>query len=148
MPTPSYSIFSRTFVVPVMITPPANADQCLKVSCEPIIVPPGRWKIVWNLIVADLKLASPAKLDRKEGIQTLLKPGYYLTDSVWISETQWEAMLEHDCKILVDAISYEICFTYGTSNHLYRTTDRRLIRHDPTIVVSRDPVEPPTGGGG
>jgi hypothetical protein len=149
MPSPSYSVFARTIAVTVTVTPPSTPDAALRVHCDTIIVPRaddcGGWRIVWNLVTDSLSAARLAKFPLEGGIKPLFGPLYPLAESVRISETQWTAVMDHRCEPKVDSLSYEVYFYLWPDKTLLSTADPKVLGHDPTIVVARDPVEPPRG---
>ncbi len=132
MSSPEYSVFSDTYVIPVIVHPPVLGNPEAKVYCPTFILPKGLSRIVWNLVTLGPRVAVFAE----EGISELLDGPYKLTDSAAVSPTQWTAHLRHDCPQLFDGIAYRINF------HFTDDTEN-LYQHDPTIVVSRDPIEPP-----
>ncbi len=153
---PGVSIFKDTIVVTIAVFPPLPGETDPRLCCAPFIVPKGNWTIVWNLVTvqdspreSNVQLAY-ATFPDEMGIYLLLSQDINFDSSNRVSETQWVTSLPCYIDKKVYALSYVIKFNYGPANNRasFSSENRKVIDHDPTIVVSKDPIEPPIGSGG
>lgn len=146
--------YRNNILVPIAVLPPLIAGKEPALVCPPFIVPPGDWLIVWNLVTIHYAELAHAIFPEERGITLILGQTQNLHSSSRISDTQWLASIVNDPKdqqAKAFPLSYVVSFLYPTVSSqgnspppiLYTSQDRHVISHDPTIVVSQDPVEPP-----
>lgn len=144
--SPTACIFKNNIIVPIAVVPRANALPQL--VCQPFVVPKGTWRIIWNLVTI-FEPESPqseyATFPEENPINPAPGSDPHFTNPEPISDTQWAVSITvGDEEALARPIPYLIDFLYSGESF----NSRKLIRHDPTIVVSKDPIEPPPPGGG
>lgn len=149
MISPAPSTYKDNIIVTVAVLAPQVPGGKPRLVCPPFIVPPGDWVVIWNLVTISQAEVVAATFPKAKGIVPLLGQGQNFTLSTQISDTQWLAKISsgpRDDKGKAFPFSYEVRFYYPATKqkrkHVFSSTDRELIRHDPTIVVSQDPVEP------
>jgi hypothetical protein len=148
---PVPTLCGKTLIVPLGVFPPPVDKEEPTMVCAPFLVPKGIWTIVWNLVT----LHEPRGKDDPEPLQaTFAEKGIaplfgqevkLLTPPWQVSPTQWAVSIDNQTEKRADALSYDIAIQYGPANN---SGDRRVYRaneichHDPTIVVTKDPIEP------
>ena len=149
MMLPAASSYKNSLIVPIAVVPPMVPGKEPQLVCQPFIVPLGDWFIVWNLVTIHTPLAAHATFPESAGIALLLGQTTNFTSSTRLSDTQWMTSILNSPKesmAKASPLSYVVSFYYpggGDANgKLYTSADRGVISHDPTIVVSQDPVEP------
>jgi hypothetical protein len=147
---PAACVFRNTIIVPIAVLPPSLPGGEPQLVCPPFIVPTGTWTLVWNLVTLNTPEAPLATFPEEQGVVPLLGTSQKFDSFRRISDTQWINTLtnpEDKAKAKATPLSYLIRFYYGlpVEPNLFTSQDRRVIGHDPTIVVSQDPVEPPSG---
>jgi hypothetical protein len=153
MIAPAPAVFRGNLIIPIAVLPPLPPDGKPRLFCPPFIVPPGSWVISWNLVTIVQPEQGHATFPDIGGIQLLLGQDPNFIHSAKLSETQWLARItnvEREDKPKAFPLAYLVSFLYpmtvGGKNGvpvLFTSKDRDLISHDPTIVVSQDPVESP-----
>ncbi len=148
MISPIATTYEHNIIVPIAVMPPLVPGKDPQLVCPAFIVPPGDWLIVWNLVTIRHPEITNATFPAEKGITLMLGQDQNFTSSVRVSETQWVASIVNDPKsekAKVFPLSYVVSFYYSPpgSNQkvLYTTQDRDVISHDPTIVVSQDPID-------
>jgi hypothetical protein len=153
MAAPDYSVFkdtvTNTIAVTVTVYPPSPGGTCPQVRCPTFLVPgTGPWTIVWDLVSINdpLRVDDPkaryAAFEQGRGVALFLGQRQNFTAEKRVSDTQWAVSFTNDGRDVVESLGYEIRFTYGEENALFSTTNRQVLHHDPSRVVSKDPVEP------
>ncbi|HEV7667047.1 MAG TPA: hypothetical protein VGS22_00860 [Thermoanaerobaculia bacterium] len=158
MIAPAPALFRDNLIVPIAVLPPLAPDGKPRLVCPPFIVPPGSWVISWNLVtIVQPTIVQPelghATFPEIGGIQLLFGQDPNFTHSAKVSETQWLARItniKREDRAMAFPLAYLVSFFYpmtvGGQNDvpvLFTSEDRDLISHDPTIVVSQDPIESP-----
>jgi hypothetical protein len=148
---PVPTLCNRTLFVPLAVLPPAEKGGTPTLLCPTFVVPQGEWTIVWNLVTlnpqrgADDPEPLQARFAAGKGILPIVGQELHTTISWAISPTQWAASIVNQIEKRVDAITYDVAIEYGDGNDAYES--KKICHHDPTIVVSKDPIEPPPSGG-
>lgn len=149
MTQPAATTYKNNIIVPIAVMPPLVPGKEPQLVCPPFIVPLGDWLIVWNLVTIHYPQIAHAIFPEEAGIALLLGQKPNFSSSTRVSDTQWMASIlnaPQESMAKASPLSYVVSFYYpaGASNggKLYTSQDRDVIRHDPTIVVSQDPVEP------
>lgn len=151
MISPAPTTYRNNLIVPIAVVPPLIPGKEPQLICPPFIVPPGDWVIVWNLVTIHYSELAHATFPAERGIELMIGQAQNFNSSARISETQWVASVSNGTKAdqsKAFPLFYIVSFLYpdggaGNSPMLYTSENRHVIRHDPTIVVSQDPVEPP-----
>ncbi|MDX1998750.1 MAG: hypothetical protein SF066_13620 [Thermoanaerobaculia bacterium] len=151
MISPSPTTYRNRLIVPIAVVPPAISGKEPRLICPPFILPPGDWVIVWNLVTIDDSELTLATFPADHGIDLMLGQAQNFNSSTRVSETQWRASVSNGAKAdqsKAFPLFYIVSFHYpaggaGNAPALFTSKNRHVIRHDPTIVVSQDPVEPP-----
>lgn len=144
---PVSTLCNRTLIVPLAVVPPLEEGGDPSLLCAPFIVPQGSWTIVWNLVTlsaprgAEDPPALQATFAAGRGILPVFGQELRLLNCWQLSPTQWAASIVNEIEKRADAVTYDIAFDYGGKNGGYRSQD--VCHHDPTIVVTKDPIEPP-----
>ncbi|HXU45661.1 MAG TPA: hypothetical protein VN783_09050 [Thermoanaerobaculia bacterium] len=148
MISPAASIYENNIIVPIAVLPPLIVGKDPRLVCPPFIVHPGDWLIVWELVTIHYAQLAHATFPDEGGIFEMPGHEQAFTSSTRISDTQWVVSIINEPQIdkpKVFAIPYGIGFLYPTPGNpnpvLYTSENRNVIRQDPTIVVSQDPVE-------
>lgn len=150
MTLPAATTYKNNIIVPIAVLPPLVPGKEPQLVCPAFIVPLGDWLIVWNLVTIHYAQLAHATFPEQQGIALILGQPQNFTSSMRISDTQWTASIVNTPKEAMAKafpLSYVVSFYYppaGNPNDrkLYTSEDRSVISHDPTIVVSQDPVEP------
>jgi hypothetical protein len=151
MISPTPTTYRNRLIVPIAVVPPLIPGKEPQLICPPFILPPGDWVIVWNLVTIDDSELPHATFPADHGIDLMLGQAQNFSSSTRISETQWVVSVSNGAKAdqsKAFPLFYIVSFLYsaggaGNSPVLYSSRNRHVIHHDPTIVVSQDPVEPP-----
>lgn len=144
-PTPC-TYRNNTIIIPIAVHVIPGGTRLV---CPPFIVPSGDWTLVWNLVTITDPESPHAVFEPKTGIQAVLGAHHKLRPSKQISDTQWAASFSANCEATVEPFSYAVRYILPNPSGkrvLYDSTERKVITHDPTIVIAHDPVEPPTSG--
>lgn len=151
MISPAATTYKNNIIVPIAVLPPLVPGKDPQLVCPAFIVPLGDWLIVWNLVTIHYAQLAHATFPDQRGIALILGQSQNFTSSTRVSDTQWMSSIvnaPHTTMPKVSPLSYVVSFYYpmaDSSNErkLYTSEDRGVISHDPTIVVSQDPIEPP-----
>ncbi|MEP7009578.1 MAG: hypothetical protein ABJC13_04580 [Acidobacteriota bacterium] len=148
MISPIATTYEHNIIVPIAVMPPLVPGKDPQLVCPAFIVPPGDWLIVWNLVTIRQPEIAKATFPAEKGIALMYGQGQNFDWSRRISETQWVASVGNGPKTAmakVFPLSYVVSFYYpapGSNKKVrYTTKDRGVISHDPTIVVSQDPID-------
>ncbi len=151
MISPIATTYKNNIIVPIAVLAPPVPGKDPQLVCPAFIVPLGDWLIVWNLVTIHYAQLAHATFPDQKGIALILGQTQNFTSSMRVSETQWVSSIVNtprETMAKAFPLSYVVSFYYppaGDSNErkLYTSEDRHVISHDPTIVVSQDPIEPP-----
>ena len=149
MISPAPTTYRNNIIVPIAVLPPLMVGKDPQLVCPAFIVPPGDWLIVWNLVTIHYAQLVHATFPDEKGIALILGQAQNFTSSTRVSDTQWVASIVNAPKETMAKafpLSYVVSFYYpapGSPNErkLYTSEDRGVISHDPTIVVSQDPID-------
>jgi hypothetical protein len=150
MLTPSY--VGHTIIVPVLVSQPMIPEGPPQLQAPTFVLPQGSWSIIWNLVtIFPFQFAA---FQEQEGIVIPPNQALSFTNSVFLSGTQWQASIVNDITEDLLPISYIINFSLSVTNQdvelspsavpsagIFSSQDRKVISHDPTIAVSKDPIE-------
>lgn len=137
-------IYGNTIIIPIAVVPPSPGGTQPRLARPPFLVPAGSWTLVWNLVTIPSRLPA-ATFPTENGIELQETGAIRFNASARISDTQWSASAVTSSEASMSSVSYNINFNWpGDPEVLVSSTDRKVISHDPTIVVSHDPIEPPT----
>ncbi|HXU34250.1 MAG TPA: hypothetical protein VN851_27065 [Thermoanaerobaculia bacterium] len=150
MISPAPTTYKNNIIVPIAVLPPLMPGKEPQLVCPAFIVPPGDWLIVWNLVTIHYAQLAHATFPAENGISLIFGQDQNFTSTLRVSETQWVASILNgpkEGKSKAFPLFYLVSFLYPTPGNpngptLYTSQNRNVIRHDPTIVVSQDPVEP------
>lgn len=154
MTPPMATLYRNNIIVPIAVVPPLLPGKDPQLVCPAFIVPPGDWSIVWNLVTIHYAELVHATFPETRGVELMVGQPQNFNSSMRISETQWAASVSNETKSELSKafpLFYVVSFFYPgptaagatATPVLYTSQNRGVIRHDPTIVVSQDPVEPP-----
>jgi hypothetical protein len=148
---PAASTYKNNIFIPIAVLPPLIAGTEPRLVCPAFLVPLGDWLIVWNLVTINYPQIAHAVFTQSDGIEP--KPGLSFTSSKRISDTQWVTSFKNSStEAVIETIlaAYVINFDYPmpTAENpnaigTFSSTNRKVISHDPTIVITHDPIEPP-----
>jgi len=134
---PTATLFRDTIEVPLYAVTDTK-DGTTHLYAAAFFLPLGSWTVVWNVITMGMDAASePFTFDATAGVQLRLAPLNAL-DILWqkqLSPTQWALRLENYAQEIA-TMSYEVTLDQPGG----------LVLHpfDPSVVVTPDPIEPPT----
>jgi len=132
-----YDSVNSVITVEVMVAQAPKVNS-ITISVPPVTIPTGKWEVKWELMVSTPGLeAGFAEPGIKLGV---LPSGVTLTAGPSGSKILWTAWFTNVVKT-VDSLDYEIdiASTSGVGLHKAKSVTRR----DTTIVVVKDPKDPP-----
>jgi hypothetical protein len=127
----------RTIYVPVRVSPPTLGSGDPLVWTPPLALPKGTWKVIWQLDPESLQLAK------------FIFPGIEKHDpnSVpqLIVENNWIGTDHDHCAVTLTNQTNEVEEPASCSMDFYLEKPQGgTFTHDPTIAVTKDPLDPPT----
>ncbi|MFY9821472.1 MAG: hypothetical protein WAM82_08820 [Thermoanaerobaculia bacterium] len=141
----SHDSVNRVIGVEVMVAQPPGSDD-LTISVPPIAVPTGMWTVNLDLVVITPGLQAqfaPSGIALVSG-ERPLPPRVTINSPAAVSPQRWAIQLCNDVSA-VDAFNYRVGIGWsagGGGNGPIPAIKTTF--HDPTIVVVRDPIDPPS----
>jgi len=134
-PTVTYDTERMIITLSVIVTLAEGAKE-VTITAAPVTIPKDAWTLIWDLVVDTPGLVANFA---DHGIVLLppLPPKVTVVEGPSsVSPSRWTATFQNEV-LNTNAFSYDIAvdWSHGATEVLVRTTV-----HDPTIVVTKDPI--------
>lgn len=134
---PTVTVFRGTLLIPIFADPSTG-----KAFVGSFTLPAGKWQLIWTLCTLGGSPTSATAVFAEDGVVFGSPlPGASITvkDVRMVSPTQWVTDIDNQVKELGGVISYTLNLRAigGAATVGFR------FPHDPTIFVSKDPIDPP-----
>lgn len=140
----SHDLENKVITVEVMVAQPLGSDT-ITISAPPVSVPSGTWTVNWDLVVITpglvAQFGSPGIALYKESHLPLNVTVLRLPTVV--SPQRWALQLRNEVSD-VNSIDYGIGIDWMSAGGTHTIPALVTTLHDPTIVVVKDPRDPPT----
>jgi hypothetical protein len=140
----SHDLENKVITVEVMVAQAPGSDT-ITISAPPVSVPSGTWTVSWDLVVTTpglvAQFGSPGIALYKE---SQLPPDVTVVSlPTAVSSQRWALQLSNEVSD-VNTIDYGIGIDWMSTGGTRTIPALVTTLHDPTIVVVKDPKDPPT----
>jgi hypothetical protein len=134
---PTVTVFRGTFLIPVFADPSTG-----NAFVGSFTLPAGKWQLVWTVSTLGGSATSATIVFADDGVvidRSLPGDAVTLKDLRMVSPTQWAAGIDNRVQEVGGVVQYTLNLRSigGTATVGFR------FPHDPTIFISKDPIDPP-----